>query len=200
MSAGRLDPIAVFVEAGVNAGGADDHIRSLFQRGVLNTLENIFKDAGEFASSAGEESCGVGVAVERGAISDLECLCYVPRAFPADEFSFDGVAVRMRADAAAAGMAVEIGRFRGIGGGNVIAFFGYDELGRIVFGRGCNRLWRGLSRVPIDKLDLTGRIFRTLVFGAMGDLRGDRNFCWLIKSHFGSPFFRSSGRCARSTS
>jgi hypothetical protein len=103
VSLGRLDPIPVLVEAGVNAGRADDNVRRVFQGGVFHTLEDVFEDTGEFTPSAGEESCGVGVAVERGAVGKLEIFGDISRASPADELALDGIALRMGTDAAPGG-------------------------------------------------------------------------------------------------
>ena len=60
----RLDPIAVFVEPGVNAGGTNDHVRCFFEGGVFHTLEDVFEDASEFAPAPGVKPGGVGVAVK----------------------------------------------------------------------------------------------------------------------------------------
>ena len=60
----RLDPIAVFVEPGVNAGGANDHVRCFFEGGVFHTLEDVFEDAGEFTPSPRVKPGGVGVAIK----------------------------------------------------------------------------------------------------------------------------------------
>jgi hypothetical protein len=65
-----FEPVAVFVEVGVDAGGADDCVGG-FEWNVLMVFEHAFEDAAEFAAAPGEEAGAVGVAVDRGAIGEL---------------------------------------------------------------------------------------------------------------------------------
>ena len=104
-----LEPVSVFVEVGVDAGGADDCVGG-FERDVFSVFEHAFEDAAEFAAPPGEEAGAMGVAVDRGAICDLVLSGDQFETAPADEVAFDGVAIGMQADAAAAGVAGEIGR------------------------------------------------------------------------------------------
>jgi hypothetical protein len=110
VSAGRLKPIAVLIEVGVNAGSANDYISGFFERGVFHALEDVFEDAGEFALSPGKKPGGVGVTVEGDAVGDMVILGEPPRAGPANELALDGIAIRMGTNAAPAGMARKIGR------------------------------------------------------------------------------------------
>ena len=134
-----LDPVAVFVEAGVNTGGADDYVRCFFERAVFDHLENVLEDAGKFSSSPGEKTGGVGVTVKRGVVGDFVIPGYIPRTSPADEVAFDGIAIGMGTDAAAAVVAVEIGGNRGVGGDRV------GNGGRGSVGNGGFRRSRGRS-------------------------------------------------------
>ena len=70
IDASRLEPVAVFVEVGVDAGGADDGVGG-FEWNVFMVFEHTFEDAAEFAATPGEEAGAMGVAVDRGAIGEL---------------------------------------------------------------------------------------------------------------------------------
>jgi hypothetical protein len=70
INACRLEPVAVFVEVGVDAGGANDGVRG-FEGNVLVVFEHAFEDAAEFAAAPGEEAGAMGVAVDRGAIREF---------------------------------------------------------------------------------------------------------------------------------
>ena len=65
-----LEPGAVFVEVGVDAGGADDCVGG-FEWNVFMVFEHTFEDAAEFAAAPGEEASAMGVAVDRGAIGEF---------------------------------------------------------------------------------------------------------------------------------
>lgn len=111
-----LEPVSVFVEVGVDAGGADDGVGG-FEGNVFVVFEHAFEDAAEFAAPPGEEAGAMGVAVDRGAIGEFVFSGYQLWAAPADEVAFDCVAFGMLADGAAAGVAGEIGgSSRGNGG------------------------------------------------------------------------------------
>ena len=60
----------LFVEVGVDAGGADDCFGG-FEWNVLMVFEHAFEDAAEFAAAPGEEAGAMGVAVDRGAIGEF---------------------------------------------------------------------------------------------------------------------------------
>jgi len=121
---GRLEPLSIFIEAGVEAAGADDYVGGFFEGAVFDHFENILEAAGEFTSAAGEEAGGVGVTVEGGVVGDVVVFGDVSGATPADEVALDGVAVGMGADGAAAVVAVVVGRKGWIGGGRVNSGFG----------------------------------------------------------------------------
>jgi hypothetical protein len=65
-----LEPVAVFVEVGVDASGADDGVGG-FEWNVFMVFEHTFEDAAEFAAAPGEEAGAMGVAVDRGTIGEL---------------------------------------------------------------------------------------------------------------------------------
>ncbi len=126
LRSGSFEPAAVGVQVRVEAGGADDYVEGVWSADV-HGLEDGFEDAAHFLFAALVESDGVDVAVERSAsAADLVVPDDLVGAAPANEIGFDGVAVRVTADYATAGMAVEVGRSRlregrragrGIGGG-----------------------------------------------------------------------------------
>jgi hypothetical protein len=70
INARGLEPIAVFVEVGVDAGCADDCVGG-FEWNVLMVFEHAFEDAAEFAAAPGEEAGAMGVAVDRGAVGEF---------------------------------------------------------------------------------------------------------------------------------
>jgi len=70
IGARRLEPVSVFIEVGVDAGGADDCVGG-FEGNVRVVFEHAFEDAAEFAAAPGEEAGAMGVAVDRGAIGEL---------------------------------------------------------------------------------------------------------------------------------
>ena len=70
IDARRFEPVAVFVDVGVDAGCADDCVRG-FEGNVLMVFEHAFEDTAEFAASPGEEAGAMGVAVDGGAIGEL---------------------------------------------------------------------------------------------------------------------------------
>jgi len=70
IGARRLEPVAVFVEVGVDAGCTDDCFGG-FEGNVLMVFEHAFEDAAEFAAPPGEEASAMGVAVDRGAIGEF---------------------------------------------------------------------------------------------------------------------------------
>ena len=70
INARGLEPVAVFVEVGVDSRGANDGVRG-FEGNVLVVFEHAFEDAAEFAAAPGEEAGAMGVAVDRGAIGEF---------------------------------------------------------------------------------------------------------------------------------
>jgi hypothetical protein len=118
----------VLVEADVEARGADDHVGG-FERTAFDGFEEAFEDAGDLAFAALEQAGVVSVAIDGDAIGEVVCLGNLLGVAPANEIAFDGVAIWMTADGAAAGMAGEIGRSGGVGrsewrGGNGGRLFG----------------------------------------------------------------------------
>jgi hypothetical protein len=109
INACRLEPVSVFVEVRVDAGGANDGV-GCFERNVFGVFENAFENAAEFPASPGKEAGAMCVPVNRGAIGDFVISGDQLWAAPADEVAFDRVAIGLEADAAAAGVAGEIGR------------------------------------------------------------------------------------------
>ena len=93
----------------IDAGGANDGV-GRFERNVFGVFENAFENAAEFPASPGKEAGAMCVPVNRGAIGDFVISGDQLWAAPADEVAFDRVAIRVEADAAAAGVAGEIGR------------------------------------------------------------------------------------------
>jgi hypothetical protein len=99
----RLVPFVVVGEDGVGADGSEDSLAG--DGGLVYALEQLFDYAAEIAPAAGEKTGGVGVAVERGPVRQLVFAGNPGRAAPMEEFVLDGVAIRMSADFALAGVA-----------------------------------------------------------------------------------------------
>ena len=93
----------------VEARSADDGIEGL-DGTLLDVLENSFENAVDFVLAAVKEAGRMGVTVDGRTIGDLVHLRDLAWTVPANEVAVDGVAVGMRADTAAAGVAREIGR------------------------------------------------------------------------------------------
>lgn len=96
-----LEPISVFIEVRVDAGGANDDTGG-DEGNVFRVFENAFENAAQLAAAPGEESSAVCMAVDRFAGGNLVFTGDQLNAVPADEVSLDCVAIGMRADAAAA--------------------------------------------------------------------------------------------------
>ena len=103
----------MLVDADVESGGADDHVGG-FERAAFGGFQEAFEDAGDLAFAALEQAGVVSVAIDGDAIGDVERFGNLLRIAPTDEIAFDGIAIGMTADGAAAGMAGEIGRGGGI--------------------------------------------------------------------------------------
>lgn len=114
MGARGFDPIAVFVDADVEARGADDHVRSLDGTAV-GGLKEGFEDASDLAFAALEEPGVVRVAIDGEAIGEIVGPGNLIGAAPADEIAFDGITIGMAADGAAARMAGIVGRSGRVG-------------------------------------------------------------------------------------
>ena len=105
----RLDPVAVLGDLRIDAKGAKDcHAAG---RGFVDALDNTFADATKIGAAAFDEADGGSVAVNAGARRKLITDGDGGFRAPIDEVGFDGIAVRMVADGAFAGVAFE----RGIG-------------------------------------------------------------------------------------
>jgi hypothetical protein len=72
---------------------------------MAGVLKDPFEDAAELTFSRCEKAGGVGVPIDRAPVSDLIIRSEGFWTAPANEIRFDGVAVRVGADAAFAGMA-----------------------------------------------------------------------------------------------
>jgi hypothetical protein len=114
LGSGGFGPFTVFVEADVEARGADDHVGG-FEGTAFDGLEAAFEDASDLAFAALEEAGVVSVPIDGDAIGEVVGLGNLLRVASADEIAFDGVAIGMRTDGAAARMAGKIGRSGGVG-------------------------------------------------------------------------------------
>jgi hypothetical protein len=103
----------------VRTDGADDGVG--FGCGAVRSLNHVFERATEIATPAAVEADGVSVAVKARArdraIFANDCF----RAMPVEEKLLDGLAFRMAADLASAGVPFRIGRWGASGAG--AAFF-----------------------------------------------------------------------------
>ncbi len=81
-----------------------------FGRTMLDILQDAFEHTGDFSSTALEKFSGMSVTINRSAVGDAVSSGDLARAGPTDEVTFDGVAVGMGADDAAARVAGKIGR------------------------------------------------------------------------------------------
>src|SRR5580693_8050976 len=104
-----LDPSTTVIDSGIEASGADDGVVT-FRRTMLDILQDAFEHTGDFSSTALEKFSGMSVTINRSAVGDAVSSGDLARAGPTDEVTFDGVAVGMGADDAAARVAGKIGR------------------------------------------------------------------------------------------
>jgi hypothetical protein len=104
-----LDPSTTVIKSGIEASGADDGVVT-FRRTMLDILQDAFEHTGDFSSTALEKFSGMSVTINRSAVGDAVSSGDLARAGPTDEVTFDGVAVGMGADDAAARVAGKIGR------------------------------------------------------------------------------------------
>ena len=91
--------MAVAVETTVGADGPEDAVGGWIDVGGL--LDNVSESEAEIAFAGGEESPGMGVAID-GAPFNAVVTSNVPRIDPVKEFLLDGVALRVIADGAVA--------------------------------------------------------------------------------------------------
>jgi hypothetical protein len=95
---GRIDPFAVVVEVRADDDGADHAI------GGGRNYHGLFDDGRELdfqvRGALGEESGGMGVAIDRGVVGDSVFLGDDFGAAPVEKFAFDFGALGMAADGA----------------------------------------------------------------------------------------------------
>jgi hypothetical protein len=104
----RLGPVTTVIEMSVEARGTDDGVEGI-DRTLLYVLKYGFEDTADFTFAAMKEARGMGVTIDRGAVGDLVGFRDGGGTGPADEITFDGVAVGMSADHAAPGVTGEVG-------------------------------------------------------------------------------------------
>ncbi|HEV2314350.1 MAG TPA: hypothetical protein VGR94_03520 [Candidatus Acidoferrales bacterium] len=100
-----VDPVAVFGDLRIDPKGAkDSHAAG---RSLVDALDDTFADATKIAAAAFEEPGSGSVTVNRGARGELIIEGDGGFRAPIDEVGLDGIAVRMIADGAFAGVALE---------------------------------------------------------------------------------------------
>lgn len=95
---GRINPLAVVREAGVEGDGADNGVGG--NGNDHGFLDEWAQGQAEVRGALGEESGGVGVTIDRGVVGDSIFFGDGWGAAPMEEFGFDFVAFAMAADAA----------------------------------------------------------------------------------------------------
>ena len=100
VAGGRLDELAVVVDAGVKADGVDEGVGGDPDR--LGALDERFERHAEIGPAAGENSGGMDVAIDGGVVRDAVFFGESVRALPAEEAVLDGFALGMAADIALA--------------------------------------------------------------------------------------------------
>lgn len=105
-----FDPFVGFGEASISAKDGDDALSG--RSDVVGVFEDEFQNSAEIGAALGVKSGGAGMTVNGRPIEpiaavefDLDGL----RTVPVDEELLDGFAVRMLADEAFAGVALEVG-------------------------------------------------------------------------------------------
>jgi hypothetical protein len=127
-----LDPLVCVGETRIGADNGDDALR-----GGLNLagfLEEKVENGAKIFATPGVEASGVGVAIDGRPVefaARAEIAVDALRAVPTDEKIFDGFAVRVIADEAFAGVAVEIRVIAERG----LRRFGFSGGGAGAFGR-----------------------------------------------------------------
>ncbi|HEV2342152.1 MAG TPA: hypothetical protein VGS15_10170 [Candidatus Acidoferrales bacterium] len=104
---GRLNPLAIVGDMGVDAHGAEDGIGG--DSGIVHALQDAFSDAAKPETTLKGQAGGVGVAIDAGTAGKLKIVDDVMGIFPVEEFAFDFLALGMIADGAFAGVALKVG-------------------------------------------------------------------------------------------
>ena len=97
-----VDPASFGGEAGIGAHGAEDDAAG-YLHGV-NLLDDGIKDGVGILAAAGSEAGGVGVAVDRGVVSQAVFAHDLAGVTPDEEVGFDFFAARVAADATLTGV------------------------------------------------------------------------------------------------
>ncbi|MGB8525146.1 MAG: hypothetical protein WCD43_19450 [Candidatus Acidiferrales bacterium] len=97
-----FNPFAELVDVRIGVHGFDDGGRCDFDD--FRAFDNRFQGDADGFSAASENSGGVDVAVNGGMVGDAVFAGDLVRAAPAEELVFDGFAVGMATDVAAAGV------------------------------------------------------------------------------------------------
>jgi len=105
-AAGRVGPAAAAVNAGVGAHGADDGVAG--KRRGFNLLDEVIEDLVGVEEAAGGESGGVGVAVDRGVVSESVFGGDFTGVTPEEEVGFQFFAAGVTADTALTDVAAEV--------------------------------------------------------------------------------------------
>ena len=103
---GEFDPGAIVLEAGIGADGAEDGVGG--NRGGLSLLEEDVEDGADVLVAAGAESEGVRVAVDDRPVRQVVVFDDFVGAVPIEEIVFDLGALRVMADMALTGVALEV--------------------------------------------------------------------------------------------
>ncbi|HKW89587.1 MAG TPA: hypothetical protein VJN21_12615 [Candidatus Acidoferrales bacterium] len=107
----RFDPLAVVGDMSVDAHSTEDRVAVDFRS--AHAFENAFGDDAEILPAASHEAGSVGVVIEGGATGEFILFRDTRRLAPTEEIVLDLFALRMIADGAFAGVAIEIGSARG---------------------------------------------------------------------------------------
>ena len=101
-----VDPASFGGEAGVGAHGAEYHAAGYLH--VVDLLDDGIEHSVGILAAAGGEAGGVGVAVDRGVVSEAVFLHDLVRVTPDEVVRFDFVTARVAADTALTGVAEEV--------------------------------------------------------------------------------------------
>ena len=137
---GRIEPLAVVVDAAVGAGGVEDVAGGGPQ--VVGVFEDGLDYAAEILAAEFVEAGGAGVTVDGLAIPEVVGAADVIGADPVDEIAFESGAIGMMADETFAGVAL------GVGFG-----FGRRDTFEGLVGRGHLRGWRFGNYYGVSGLD-----------------------------------------------
>ena len=97
-AAGRIDPLAIAIEAGAGVDGVDNFVGGGDY--AFGMLDEKFEGIDGVAAAAGVEAGGAGVAVDGGGVEDAVGAGEACGAVPVEVVAFDGGEVRVAADAA----------------------------------------------------------------------------------------------------